>query len=104
MVIWELLVTIIVAIMGSSGIWGYISLRAKKKDGTANMLKGVAQHMIISEGKRLIDKGYVTMDEYRNLHKGLYKPYVDLGGNGFAEKIVKEVDKLPIYKEKRDGE
>lgn len=102
MVYWELLVTIAVAIMGSSGVWGYMSLRMSRKDGTANMIKGLAQHMIIAEGNRLIEQGYVTMDEYRNLHKGLFKPYVQLGGNGLAEKIVKEVDKLPIYKENHE--
>lgn len=99
MVYWELVITVIVAVMGSSGIWGYISHRSNQKDGTSNMIKGLAQHMIIAEGNRLIEQGYVTMDEYRNLHKGLFKPYVQLGGNGLAEKIVKEVDKLPIYKE-----
>lgn len=102
MVYWELLITIIVAIMGSSGVWGYISHRSNRKDGTSNMIKGLAQHMIIAEGKRLIAQGYVTTDEYRNLHKGLFKPYVQLGGNGLAEKILKEVEKLPIYKENHE--
>ena len=102
MVYWELLITLIVAIMGSSGVWGYMSHRSNRKDGTSRMIQGLAQHMIIAEGKRLIDQGYVTMDEYRNLHRGLYKPYVQLGGNGLAEKIVKEVDNLPIYKENRE--
>ena len=102
MVYWELLITIIVAIMGSSGVWGYISHRSNRKDGTVNMLKGMAQHMIRAESTRLIEQGYVTVDEYRNLHKGLYTPYVQLGGNGIAEKILKEVDNLPIYKEKHE--
>lgn len=96
---WELLVALVVGMAGSSGIWGYAKARADRRDGTADMLRGLAQHMIVAEGNRLIEQGYVTMDEYRNLHQGLFKPYVQLGGNGLAEKIVKEVDKLPTFME-----
>lgn len=94
----EIILAIVVSVMGSSGLWGYIGVRATKRDGIAAMVKGQAQHMIIREGTRLIEQGYVTQDEYRNLHSGLYAPYKALGGNGLAEKIVKEVEKLPMRK------
>lgn len=98
MVSWDILISALVTILCSSGIWGYITLRVTKRDGSTKLMVGMAQHMIVTEGRRLLDQGYVTLDEYRNLHKGLYGPYVRVGGNGLAEKIMKEVDKLPSKK------
>ena len=36
------------------------------------------------------------MDEYDNLKNYLYEPYKKLGGNGTAERVMDEIDKLPI--------
>jgi hypothetical protein len=41
-------------------------------------------------------EAYITKDEYENLYEYLYKPYLKLGGNGSAERIMDEVKKLPI--------
>ena len=48
-----------------------------------------------------MQRGYITKDEYENLHDYLYLPYKKLGGNGTAEKIMKEVDRLSL-KDKED--
>lgn len=93
---WELLLTSLVTILGSSGIWGYITVKHTKSRTSDKLLRGISQHLIIQEGRRLIEKGYVTTSEYTNMHRGLYKPYKRAGGNGLAEKIINEVDKLPI--------
>lgn len=45
-----------------------------------------------------IDRGWITQDEYENLHDYLYKPYEKMGGNGSAKKVMSEVNKLPIHK------
>jgi hypothetical protein len=50
-----------------------------------------------------IEKGYITQDEYENLHDYLYKPYEQMGGNGAAKRIMNEVNKLPIRKSKYVG-
>lgn len=93
---WELLATSLVTILGSSGIWGYITVKHTKARTSDRLLRGISQHLITQEGRRLIEKGYVTPSEYTNMHRGLYKPYKQAGGNGLAEKIINEVDKLPI--------
>lgn len=98
----EIWITLAAAVIGSSGVWGFISMRMKNRDDAADMLKGIAHHMIVTEGARLLDQGHVSMAEYRNLHRGLFDPYKRLGGNGLAEKIVKEVDKLPITGDKHN--
>lgn len=36
------------------------------------------------------------MNLYENLYDYIYLPYKALGGNGTAEKVMKDVDNLPI--------
>ena len=44
-------------------------------------------------------QGEISTDEYQDFVKYLYKPYLDMGGDGTAEKLMEEVKKLPIQKE-----
>ena len=48
----------------------------------------------------IIERGWITQDEYENLNDYLYKPYAKMGANGSAKRIMQEVDKLPIRKTK----
>ena len=41
---------------------------------------------------------YITQDEYENLYEYLYSPYIKMGGNGSAKRVMQEVEKLPIHK------
>ena len=104
----EALVAIIVAIFASTGFWSFISSRFQAKDTKksaenmelkkqSDMLKGLGHTYIIALGTRYIERGYITKDEYEDLHDYLYVPYKKLGGNGTAEKIMVEVDKLPVH-------
>lgn len=96
------LVTIVVAMISSSGVWGLFNLTMQKKTDSTRLLIGIAQHLIVRESHRLLDQGYMTTEEYRNLRKGLYERYKQLGGNGLAEKMVNEVEKLPIKQRRHD--
>jgi hypothetical protein len=60
-------------------------------------LVGMGHDRILYLGSRYIERGYITKDEYENLNDYLFKPYKALGGNGTAEKIMREVDKLPLH-------
>lgn len=71
---------------------------SKKDNPMADMIRGLGHDRIIELGSRYIQRGYITKDEYENLHDYLYKPYKELGGNGTAEKIITEVKKLPLSK------
>ena len=68
----------------------------KKKSAERDMLMGLAHDRIIFLGSQYISRGYITKDEYENLHDYLYKPYQELGGNGTATKIMNEVEQLKI--------
>ena len=83
--------------IGALAAW----LRSRKKDADASgqMLRGLGHDRIIYLGERYVQRGDITRGEYENLHDYLYKPYKALGGNGTAEKIMKEVEKLPLNRE-----
>lgn len=98
----EIVTTICVAVFASSGFWGLLTYLVQRhntfKSAESKMLEGLGHDRICSLGQEYISKGYITKDEYENLVDYLYKPYKALGGNGAAEKIVNDVEKLPIKK------
>ena len=98
----EILVTICVAIFASSGFWGLLTYLIQKHDtfksAESDMLKGLGHDRICYLGQLYIKQGYIEKDDYENLHDYLYLPYKKLGGNGTAEKIMNEVEKLPLKK------
>lgn len=90
------LVTIIGSVLASSGFWAWLSKRHEKKDGRTQLLVGLAHDRITFLCMRYIERGSITQDEYENLYNYLYEPYVALGGNGSAKRLMKEVDRLRI--------
>lgn len=102
-IIVQALVTIVVALIGSSGVWGIFTMLIQKRNTTTILLLRVAQHVLVTESHRLLEQGYMTSDEYKNITKGLYEPYKLLGGNGLAEKMINDIAKLPIRSRKYNG-
>lgn len=91
-------ITVICAVIASSGFWAYIQKKNENKDVKSQMLIGLAHDRIIFLGMSYIERGWITQDEYENLYEYLYKPYEKMGGNGSAKRIMTEVDRLPIHK------
>lgn len=89
-------VTILVALITSTGFWAFIQKRDTLRKSTEQLLLGLTYDRIVHLGMKYIDRGFVTKDEYEDLMKFFYKPYKDLGGNGMAERIMNEVSRLPI--------
>lgn len=94
----KMVLTIVCSVVASSGFWTFLQNRKDKKDRRTELLIGLAHDRIIYLGMSYIDRGYITQDEYENLYDYLYRPYSRNGGNGSAERVMKEVDKLPIKK------
>lgn len=105
----ETIKAIVFAILGSSGLWACIlflfqwlrdryNLKHSTRTAEANMLRGLGHDRIIYLCSKYIEKGFITADEYEDLNEYLYKPYRELGGNGTAEKLMKEVNNLPVHK------
>lgn len=89
----------------SSGICSliafFIQRHDRKKDtrlDEAKMILGLGHDRIVYLGSRYIERGWITQDEYENLHDYLYLPYSKLGGNGTAERVMQEVKALPLRK------
>lgn len=94
-----MIITIIGSVLASSGLWTLISKRMDSKDAKTELLIGIAHDRIIFLGMSYVNRGYIMQEEYENLHEYLYGPYKKAGGNGTAERVMKEVEKLPIHQE-----
>lgn len=100
----QTLVTILLALIGSAGFWGYLDARRArrekkndKKNANTRLLVGMAHDRIIFLGMKYVERGFVTKDEYENLNDYLYEPYAAAGGNGSAKRVMEEVRKLPLH-------
>lgn len=94
----ETLITVLCAVLASSGFWALMQKLTDKKDAKTQMLVGLAHDRILYLGMSYVQRGYITKDEYENLYDYLYKPYLKMGGNGSAKRVMGEVDKLPLHK------
>lgn len=90
------LVTILITLLASSGFWAFILALVEKKSVRNKMLLGLAHDRIIFLEMQYIEKGQITQGEYENLNKYLYEPYKKMGGNGMAERLMQEVNKLKV--------
>lgn len=90
----EMIIAVVVAIFGSSGLWAFIMSRREKNDVRNKILLGLGHDRIIFLCRHYLDRGdWITYDEYENLHNYLYMPYKEAGGNGAAKRAMEEVDK-----------
>lgn len=92
----KMALTIVASVLASSGFWAYLQHKSESKDVRSQMLIGLAHDRITHLGLNYIERGWITKDEYENLHDYLYVPYHKMGGNGSAERIMKEVANLPL--------
>lgn len=92
----DMVIGIIAATIGSSGLWAFVMNRREKKDVKNDILIGLGHDRIMHLTAKYIERGWMTQDEYENLHDYLFVPYTKVGGNGAAARAMKEVDKLPI--------
>ena len=96
----QIIISIIAAVFASTGFWTFVNQildrRGKKKSAETQMIMGLGHDRICSIGEEYVRRGFITKDEYENLHDYLFLPYEKLGGNGTAAKIMAEVERLPL--------
>lgn len=92
----QVVITVVCSVLASSGLWTFIQKKMEKKDAKSKLLLGLAHDRIIFLGSSYIERGYITKDEYENLHDYLYVPYEEMGGNGTAKKVMAAVDRLEL--------
>ena len=91
----DFVATIFCSVLASSGLWALISKLLEKKSKSSKLLVGLAHDRIVYLGEKYIERGSITKEEYENLVDYLYKPYKELGGNGTAERVIQQINKLP---------
>lgn len=91
----QIIVTIITALLASSGLWAFLGKSIERSSAERELLVGIGHIELVFFGMQYIERGWITREEYETMQY-LYKPYVKLGGNGSGTKIMKEVEKLPI--------
>lgn len=89
-------IAIIGAALGSSGLWAYLQRRDTTRTQTDKLLLGLAYDKIVSIGMALIERGWVTKDEYEDYMNYFVSPYKALGGNGVTTRVISEVENLPL--------
>lgn len=98
----QTLVTIVIAVLTSSGLWKLVetvwTTKYHKQTAEEKLLLGLAFNRIIHIANKYIEKGWIDIDEYHELNKYLFQPYKDAGGDGTAQKMINEVEKLPMRK------
>ena len=93
----QVITSVLIALISSTGLWSYIASYRNKHDAKTRLLIGLAHDRIIYLGTQYIERGYITPDEYENLHDYLYAPYAENGGNGSAKRVMEEVKRLPLH-------
>ena len=97
----HLLIAICGAVFASSGFWAFLTvLYHHKKSKVSNeglVLRGIAHDRICFLGEKYLRQGYISKEEYESLYDYLYVPYLKIGGNGTAQRIMEEVEKLPHF-------
>lgn len=96
---YEVLVAVVSVIFGSSGAWTYFQARRSKDDTRDKLLKGIAYNVIISQAKHHLAHGEITASEFTDIYNAVYIHYKQMGGNGTAERLMKELEKLPLNKD-----
>lgn len=92
----QVVVTAVVTVVTCSGFWEFMRRRTERRDLKTQMLIGLGHDRIISLCCQYIRRKSITQAEYENLNDYLYKPYLAMGGNGSAKRLMEEVNKLPI--------
>lgn len=92
----SILISILCTLLASAGFWAFVTKVLDKKSAKTKLLLGLAHGQIMSLGMIYINRGQITKGEYEDLYKYYYEPYKKMGGNGTAERLMREIDKLKI--------
>ena len=92
----QVLVSVLLALLGSTGLWSFLARILDKKSAKSRMILGLGHDRIVTLGMHYIERGWITQDEFEDLDTYLYQPYCAMGGNGSAKRVMDEVGRLPI--------
>lgn len=88
-------ITAVVTILTSGGLWTYLQYRHNQDNSQTRLIRGIGYTMLINQSTSYIRRGKISRSEFVELHRMLYQPYKELGGNGAAERAFNLVRDLP---------
>lgn len=95
----QLIITVLVAVLGSNGLWAFIQSRSTAKSARDRMILGLGHAEIFRQAEKYIHRNGITLSELDDLETYLFKPYSEMGGNGTAAAIVQKCRQLPVITE-----
>lgn len=98
----ELYSPLLSAVLSSPGIWAWAKTKTGNSNNAAKLLLSVSRNQLVELGRKYIERGYITMDEYEEYEKE-YQIYSALGGNGLAHRMFEQVHDLPMMPNNIDG-
>jgi hypothetical protein len=93
---------IVTSLLASSGFWAYIQRKDTQKSARNRLVLGLAHDLMLRLATEYVRRGSLTRNEYDSFINILYKPYIEMGGNGLIEKAMVEIDSLPIREKERN--
>lgn len=78
------------------GIFSLILSRKARKDAKGKALRYIMLYIIQERAKQHIKDASITLEERRSLHHWHDLYHNGLGGNGDADALMAQVDKLPL--------
>ena len=79
-----------------AGIFTLINQRQARKDSHGKALRYIMLYIIQERAKQHIKDKSITLEERRALHHWHTLYHDGLGGNGDADALMEQVDRLPI--------
>lgn len=98
----DIIIALVGAIFASTGFWTFVNQWIDRHHKTRTDLEEgmlcILHDRVYFLCKHHLKSESISSDDYDNLKK-LFGSYTRLGGNGTAEKLMKEVEKKPIVDE-----
>jgi hypothetical protein len=79
-----------------AGIFSMVQSRKARKDAKGKALRYIMLYIIQERAKQHIKDGTITLEERRSLHHWHSLYHDGLGGNGDADALMAQVDRLQI--------
>ena len=79
-----------------TGLFALINTRKSRKDAKAKALRYIMLYIIQERAKQHIKESSITLEERRSLHHWHDLYHNGLGGNGDADALMAQVDRLQI--------
>lgn len=91
----QTILAVVAAVFASSGFWAWIMARKDRKDAKTQMILGLGHDRLKTLCTSYLDNGWISHDDYSDLDKYLYQPYIAMGGNGSVKRSMAQVSNLP---------